>query len=145
MPHLAQINIARMIHAPDSPEMADFMAELEPVNALAEASPGFQWRLKSDSTNSLCLAAFEASGWLVNMSVWASLEDLVRFVRQPRHLAVMRRRAEWFDGSQSQLCLWWVAEGHQPSFEEAMDRVERLRARGPTADAFTFSEVFNYK
>ena len=142
MPQLAQINIARMIHDPDSPEMADFTREIEPVNALADDSPGFRWRLASDAESSLALEAFEAAGWLVNMSVWDSLDALKTFVRQPRHLDVMKQRARWFDGAQSHLCLWWVPDGHIPRFEEAMDRLEHLREHGPTPHAFTFSNSF---
>lgn len=134
-----------MKYAQDDPAFADFVAALDPVNAAADASPGFVWRLASDAGDSPALAEFEGRGWLVNMSVWESLEDLTRFIRSPLHLAVMRRRAEWFEPTDVSLCLWWVPAGHRPGFEEAMARLEHLRAHGPTQHAFTFSEFYKHK
>jgi hypothetical protein len=142
LPQLAQLNIARMKHAPDAPAMADFMAALDPVNALADASPGFLWRMVSGPDDSPEQVAFEASGWLLNISVWASLEDLRRFVRSEGHMMVMRRRAEWFDAVEVNLCLWWVEDGHRPGFAEAMQRLGHLREHGPSAHAFNFRSSF---
>jgi hypothetical protein len=139
---LAQLNIARMKHAPDSPAMADFMAALDPVNAAAEASPGFAWRMVSGPDDPPEQRAFEASGWLLNISLWDSVEDLLRFVRSSAHLAIMRRRAEWFERVETNLCLWWVADGHRPSFDEAMERLRQLEREGPGPQAFDFSRVF---
>lgn len=122
--------------------MTDFMAALDPVNALAEASPGFVLRMVSGPQDSPEQIAFEASGWLLNISVWAGLEDLRRFVRSEGHMAVMRRRAEWFNAVEVNLCLWWVDEGHRPDFAEAMQRLEYLREHGPSAQAFNFRSSF---
>lgn len=133
------------MYAPDDPEFADFVNALDPVNSSADASPGFAWRLVSDDADSQALEAFEAQGWLVNMSVWESLEDLKNFIRTPAHLAVMRRRAEWFQKVENYLCLWWVPQGHVPSFGEAMERLEHLRECGPTDVAFTFAKPFPAK
>jgi hypothetical protein len=140
--HLAQLNIARMLHAPDSPAMADFMAALDPVNAFAEQSPGFVWRMVSGADDPPEQQAFEADGWLLNISLWSSIEDLRRFVLAPTHMAIMRRRAEWFAATDPSLCLWWVAAGHRPPFAEAMQRLEHLRVHGPTPHAFNFSSSF---
>lgn len=131
-----------MRYAHDDPAFADFVNALDPVNASADASPGFVWRLVSDESESESLAAFEADGWLVNMSVWESLDALKAFIRSPLHLSVMQRRAEWFKKVDVYLCLWWVADGHWPSFEEAMDRLEHLREHGPTPAAFSFARTF---
>lgn len=122
--------------------MADFTAALDPVNAQAERSPGFIWRLISGPDDPEAQRTFEAAGWLLNMSLWASLEDLRRFVMSPLHLAVMRRRAEWFDPVDVSLCLWWVEQGHRPGFAEAMQRIEHLRRHGPTPHAFNFARSF---
>lgn len=132
-----------MRYAPDDPAFADFVEALDPVNASADLSPGFIWRLESDASDSDSLEAFEASGWLVNMSIWETLEDLKRFIRSPRHVAVMRRRAEWFEKVEVYLCLWWVSDGHIPSFEEAMERLDHLKQRGPSPFAFNFVRTFD--
>jgi hypothetical protein len=142
MHHLAQLNIARMKYAPDASEFADFVAALEPVNASADSSPGFVWRLVSEDNDSSDLAAFEAQGWLVNMSVWEKLEDLKSFIRSPAHLAVMKRRAEWFRKVEVYMCLWWVPVGHLPGFSEARSRLEHLRLNGPTVESFNFARSF---
>lgn len=131
-----------MRYAQDDPAFADFVAALDPVNASAEASPGFVWRLVSDASDSKSLREFEAGGWLVNMSVWESIDDLKAFVRSSQHLDVMKRRAEWFERVDVYLCLWWVPDGHRPDFEEAMERLDGLRRNGPTAHAFNFAATF---
>ncbi len=124
--------------------MQGFDDALDPVNATADKSPGFVWRMISDESNSEELEKFENQGWLVNMSVWQSLADLKAFVSSPLHLYVLRRRSEWFNkDSKPTMVLWWVAEGHQPGFGEAMDRHEHLREHGPSAHAFSFSNNFD--
>lgn len=133
-----------MKYAPDDPAFADFVNALDPVNATAEESPGFVWRMISTEANSESLQSFEASGWLVNMSVWLSLEDLKKFVSSTLHRSIMRRRVEWFDEiDEAYLCLWWVARGHRPDFNEAMERLDYLRAHGPSEKAFNFARPFD--
>ena len=124
--------------------MQDFDDALDPVNATADKSPGFVWRMISDESNSEKLEKFEKQGWLVNMSVWQSLADLRAFIASPLHLSVRRRRSEWFSKyDQETMVLWWVAEGHRPGFIEAMERLEYLREQGPSAHAFSFSNNFD--
>lgn len=143
MHHLAQLNIARMKFGMDDPAMADFVKALEPVNASADRHPGFVWRLESDADPAPDLAAFEAQGWLVNLSVWEDLASLQSFVTSDRHLAIMRRRAEWFTPQpEATLVLWWIEAGHTPGFGEAMARLESLRGQGAGPRAFTFREAF---
>lgn len=128
----------------DDPRMQPFIEQLEPVNASAEQHPGFVWRLESDQVHDPELAAFEASGWLVNMSVWQSIEALKGFICSPGHLAVMRRRGEWFTPwPEATMVLWWVLPGHKPDFAEALEKLERLRSDGPSAEAFSFSDAFD--
>jgi hypothetical protein len=142
--HLAQLNIAEPKAPPDSPLLADFMAALDPVNALADETPGFVWRLQTEEGNATSLRAFDDDSLMVNMSVWESLDALRGFVYENReHLAVMRRRREWF-GKMAELfmVLWWVPAGHIPTVVEAEERLTLLRAAGPTPDAFTFRQHF---
>lgn len=140
---LAQLNIG-IIKAPlESPIMADFMGNLDRINALAEASPGFVWRLKTDEGNATALRPTDDPNLLLNMSVWEDAESLSRFVFKSSHIEIMRRRREWFERMvEAYLVLWWVPQGHRPTIEEAMARLALLRKDGPTPDAFTFRAAF---
>lgn len=141
---LAQVNIARFRLAKDHAANADFMNALDPVNAKADAAPGFIWRLVGEGNNSTDVEAAENDPQLiVNLSVWTSVDALVDFAyRQSDHLAVMRRRREWFDQMEVFQALWWVPAGHRPSVDEAMARVALIADHGPTPDAFTFRTTF---
>lgn len=141
--NLAQLNIARMMFEKDGPQMKDFTEALEPVNASAESSPGFVWRLKSDGENPEEDLIFGEPGWLVNLSVWESLDALVSFIRSDLHLSIMKRRREWFEAQgAATLVLWWVPAGHEPSVEEAQERLAALRENGPMPFAFSFANPF---
>jgi len=142
--HLAQLNIARMKFEPEDPGLKDFMDALDPVNRSAEQSPGFVWRLVSSENGSPELQEFESKGWLVNMSVWESLEDFRAFFSSGQHLAIMRRRAEWFTKSEKATAVAWrVKAGEIPTFTQAIQRLELLREKGPCVEAFHFSRPFD--
>jgi len=141
--HLAQLNVARALATTDSPTMADFMAALDPINALADDAPGFVWRLQDDEGNATSVRAYDDDMILLNMSVWESADALAEFVFRTAHRDVMIRRREWFERfPQAYLVLWWVPAGHTPSVEEAVERLELLQKQGPTAEAFTFRQQF---
>jgi hypothetical protein len=142
--HLAQINVGRFIHLRDDPANADFMNALVPVNAQADAAPGFVWRLVGDGNDATDLVPDAADPQLlVNMSVWTDVEALAAFVyRNSDHLAFMRRRKEWFEKIEVFQALWWVPVGHIPTVAEGMERIVMLKQQGPTADAFTFRNTF---
>jgi hypothetical protein len=142
--HLAQLNIARPRFPLDSPEMADFVNRLEEINALADAAPGFVWRLVDvDGTDATSLRPY-GPDVMVNMSVWESVEALYEYAYRSTHLDVVRRRREWFDhdGQPEYAVLWWVPAGALPRLEEARDRLDLLSRYGPTAQAFTFRNRF---
>jgi hypothetical protein len=116
---------------------------LEPVNALADDSPGFVWRLQTDDGDATGIRAFDDERILVNASVWESMEALWRFVYDGRHLDVMRRRREWFTRlGEAHMVLWWIPAGSIPTLAEMRERIEHLRAHGPTPYAFTFKRHF---
>jgi hypothetical protein len=146
--HLAQVNIGRLLAPLDSAELAGFVAGLEPVNALADAAPGFVWRLQTEDGDATSVRAFGwdaagSAGVLVNMSVWESVEALAAFAYGGPHLAVLRRRREWFERMrESYSALWWVPAGVRPATADAEDRIRRLRADGPTPAAFTLRQSF---
>jgi hypothetical protein len=141
---LAQFNIALPREPLERPLLAAFVAALQPVNAAADASPGFVWRLQTAEGDATGVRAFDDERLIVNMSVWESLEALRDFVYSQRaHLDVLRRRREWFERlGESAVVLWWVPAGHRPSVAEAEQRLAALRADGPTPRAFTFRESF---
>ena len=139
---LAQLNIALMKEPLESPSMADFVANLDCINALAESSPGFVWRLKTDDGDATALRPLGDST-IVNMSVWRDVESLNAYVYRSAHVEIMRRRKEWFERMREAfMVLWWVPQGHRPSVQEAIEKLETLRAKGPTAVAFTFRQPF---
>lgn len=126
----------------ESPAMADFVGNLERINALAEQSPGFVWRLQSGEGDATAFRPLGESV-LVNVSVWADVPSLARYVYRTAHVEIMRRRREWFESMEtSQTVLWWAPAGHRPSVEEAIERLELLRANGPSPAAFTFAQAF---
>jgi hypothetical protein len=142
--NLAQLNVARFKVPLDDPRMAGFVAALDPLNALADGTAGFVWRLQTEEGNATSIRAFDDDLMLVNMSVWESVEVLADYVYRGRHLAVMRRRREWATRLvEAHLCLWWVPEGAIPTIEEAVERLEHLREHGPTPYAFTFKQRFS--
>lgn len=141
MYHLAQLNVARMLAPLTDPLMAGFVARLDEINALADGRPGFVWRLQTEEGDATSLRPFEDDLILVNLSLWASLQDLSSFVYASDHRQVMKQRRQWFrrfDGSY--MVLWWVPQSHIPTIEEARERLEHLRAHGETAHAFTFKK-----
>jgi hypothetical protein len=140
---LAQLNIGIVKGPMDSPVMADFAAGLTRINALADRSPGFVWRLQTEAGDATAIRPFDDENLLVNMSVWRDVESLHQYVYGSAHVDLMRRRREWFERMpEAFLVLWWVPKGHRPSIAEAIARLELLRAKGSTAEAFTFRQAF---
>ncbi|MFI6926917.1 DUF3291 domain-containing protein [Nonomuraea spiralis] len=143
--HLAQLNVAHLRAPIDAPELAEFVALLEPVNAVADESPGFVWRLKESETDPTATVLHDyGDHLLINFSLWESLETLWDYAYRSVHLGVLRRRREWFlRAAEPYMVMWWVPEGHIPSLAEGMARLERLRADGPGPEAFTFKDSYD--
>jgi Domain of unknown function (DUF3291) len=140
---LAQLNIGIVKGPMDAPVMAEFVANLDRINELADRTPGFVWRLQTEEGNATAIRPFPDENLLINMSVWRDLESLSEFVYRSAHAEILRRRREWFERmAEAYLVLWWVPAGHRPSIEEAIAKLERLRADGPTPEAFTFRRAF---
>jgi len=140
---LAEINIATFRVPMADPVNADFIANLDRVNALAEGAPGFVWRLVGEGNNALDIQAFDNPNTAVNMSVWTDLDALAKFVyRSEGHREIMRRRKEWFDRMEIHMALWWVVKGHRPTLAEGKERLETLSRVGPSAQAFLFNKPF---
>ena len=139
---LAQVNIGRLKAPIDAPETRDFVDNLARINALAEAQPGFVWRLVGEGGDATDIQAFDNPAMAINLSVWDSLEPLAAFVYRTAHRDIMRRRREWFHAMEVYMVLWWVPAGHRPTPAEALDRLETLERLGPTPRAFTFKTPF---
>jgi hypothetical protein len=140
---LAQINVAELRAPLDSPQLKDFVDNLDRINALAESADGFIWRLKGEGNDATSLRPM-GDKVIVNMSVWRDVTALRDYVYHSAHVEIMKRRREWFARMKSAyLCLWWVPQGHTPSVMEAAERLEHLRQHGPTREAFTFGEAFS--
>ena len=140
---LAQLNIAIMKEPLDSPAMADFVANLDRINALAESSPGFIWRLKTEAGDATELRPMGEST-LVNMSVWRDVASLSDYVYKSAHVEIMRRRKEWFEKmAEAYTVLWWMPAGARPTVEMAIEKLAALRQWGPTQEAFTFKKAFS--
>lgn len=141
--HLAQLNIAQLLAPIDSPLLADFVANIDRINALAEESPGFVWRLQTDEGNATEIDFF-GPDYIVNMSVWEGMEALHNYVYRSAHTEILRRKKEWFHTmGEVHMVLWWVPEGHRPTLEEAKQKLEALKANGPSVEAFTFKQAFD--
>jgi uncharacterized protein DUF3291 len=142
--HLAQFNIARLLQPLDHPDTAEFVANLDRINTVAEAAPGFVWRLKDDDSglSSSYVRAYEDPLLIINFSVWESPEQLQEFVYRSDHTAFLRRRREWFEKmAEAYFVCWWIPPGYVPTVEEAVARLERLRTEGPSDEAFTLRDI----
>ena len=141
--HLAQINIARLIAPIDDPKIAEFVSQLEPINALADGAPGFMWRLQSESGNATDISYSDDPFIIVNMSVWDSIEALRNFAYKSDHARVFRDRAKWFEKmDKPAYCLWWIPAGHTPTVAEGRERLEHYQRKGATQYSFWFSQDF---
>ena len=141
--HLAQLNIATVRYPLGSPEMKEFMDALESINALAETSAGFVWRLTGEGDNATEYRPFDDDQIIVNMSVWTDLESLKNYVYNSVHTDYLRRRKEWFTlMREAYTVLWWVESGHTPSIQEAKTKLETLREHGSSPAAFAFFDPF---
>ena len=142
--HLAQINIGRFRAPIDSPIMEGFRNQLDPINALADQSPGFVWRLQTEDGNATAIRAYADDDLMaINLSVWESLESLRQFVYKSQHVLTLRDRHQWFEPLDGPiLALWWIPAGSIPTVAEARQRLQHLAEHGPTPQAFTFRTPF---
>jgi heme-degrading monooxygenase HmoA len=142
--HLAQVNIGRFRAPIDDPIMEGFRAQLDPINALADRAPGFIWRLQTEDGNATAVRPYaDDDRMAINLSVWESLAALQQFVYRTGHAKTLRDRSQWFEPIDGPiLALWWIPAGHIPTVAEAVERLRILKARGPSADAFTFRHPF---
>ncbi|MBK9926989.1 MAG: DUF3291 domain-containing protein [Anaerolineales bacterium] len=141
--HIAQINIGRILAPIDDPLMAEFVAQLPAINALADASPGFVWRLQTEAGDATNVKVYDDDRIIVNLSVWESIESLREYAYRSQHTGVMKYRTKWFEKFDGPyMALWWVPAGHIPTLEEGKERLDHLRKNGNSPHAFLFKNVF---
>jgi hypothetical protein len=141
--HLAQINIARMLAPIDDPIMADFVAQLPPINALAEQSPGFVWRLQSDNGDATSINVYDDDMIIINLTVWENVDFLREYVYKSAHHGILRERKRWFEKFDGPYyALWWLPAGDLPDPQEGKERLEYLQVHGESSYAFSFKKAF---
>ena len=141
--HVAELNIGRTVAPLDDPALTDFVDNLQQINALGDASPGFVWRLQDEFGAATTIRAFDDPLMILNLTVWETVESLRAFAYKTAHVDYLRRRREWFEPLDGpSLVLWWVPAGHRPTIAEARERLDRLAADGPTPEAFTLKTTF---
>lgn len=144
MYHLAQINIGRMLAPLNDPVMAGFVEKLDELNALADSSPGFVWRLQTEDGDATSIRAFEDELILVNMSLWTSLETFANYAYQSDHREIMKQRRRWFERFNGPyMVLWWVPQGELPAVEDAKQRLDYLGRYGESPFAFSLKKPFS--
>jgi hypothetical protein len=140
--HLAELNIGKFKYPASDPRMAEFMDNLDRVNAIAERSPGFVWRLKGDNNNATGFRV--GDDMAVNLSVWADARSLEDYVFKTVHVQFYRKRKAWFDLMEKpHMVMWWVEEGHRPTLDEAYARLVKYQAEGASAHAFGWQEIMD--
>ncbi|WP_148864005.1 DUF3291 domain-containing protein [Marinobacter fonticola] len=140
--HLAQLNIAQLSAPIDSPQLADFVNNLDRINTLADDAPGFVWRLQTEEGDATSIDYFGPEV-ITNMSVWENVDALHDYVYRTAHIEVLRRKKEWFEKMRgSHMVLWWIPAGHRPTLPQADARLRYLRKYGSSPDAFTFKQAY---
>jgi heme-degrading monooxygenase HmoA len=142
--HLAQLNVGRLRYPLDDPRLAEFMDNLDRVNALAERMPGFVWRLQDDGGNATAFRISDDPQVIANMSVWENAQALEAYVFQTLHAKFYKRRGDWFEAFKGpHLVFWWIEAGHRPTLAEAGARLRHLADNGPTEHAFGWAELID--
>ena len=141
--YLAQVNIAKVLAPLEDPLMADFVNNLDRINALAEKNEGFIWRLKDEGNDATSIKVFDDNSLIINMSVWRDAESLFQFTYQSGHVEIFKRRKEWFlKMAEMHMALWYVPIDKMPTVADAEEGLKHIRENGPTEFAFTFQKKF---
>lgn len=144
--HLAQCNIGMLIQPLDHPDTSEFVDGLDPINAIAEASPGFVWRLTDEgggSSSYVVVDGMDDPNLIINYSIWEDLESLKTFMFETHHVDFLRRRQAWFKPpTEATSVCWWIAAGDIPPVDEAYRRVLLLQENGPTEQAWPINSPF---
>lgn len=137
---LAELNIGRLVAPTDDPQVADFMNNLDKINGMGKRMPGFVWMMEGSGAPGTGNTDAKIDGdplFVSNLTVWEDFESLSTFVYKTLHAKFMDRKAEWFEVlDQRHFVMWWVEDGHQPTLDEALARLQHLQDNGDSAHAF---------
>jgi hypothetical protein len=143
--HLAELNVGRLVAPTDDPKVAEFMDNLDRINGLGKRMPGFVWMMEGSGEPGTGNTDVKLNGdplFVANLTVWDDYDSLKTFVYQTLHKKFMDRGKEWFEVlTDKHFVMWWVPEGHHPTIEEAMDRLQYLQQNGDTDHAFGWSHL----
>ena len=141
--HLAQLNVGRLVAETGDPRVAEFMGALDRINGLGKRMPGFVWIMEGAEGQGNTETKVDGDPrYVANLTVWEDGASLDRFVFGTVHRQFYERGAEWFEVmTDRHLVMWWVPEGHRPSLDEALDRLETLRTEGESDRAFGWSRL----
>lgn len=141
--HIAQVNVGRMPGGRGDAQVAGFYAELDRINALADVSPGFVWRLVGEGRDAIDLRPTPDPLFLINMSVCTDADALFNYVYRIAHVGVMAGRREWFARMDAaHQALWWVEAGDLPTVSGALSKLWLLDNFGSSEQALTFKARF---
>ncbi len=145
--HLAELNIGRLVASTDDPRVAEFMAALDRINGLGKRMPGFVWMMEGSGEPGTGNTENSIGGdpqFVTNLTVWEDVESLERFVWGTIHKQFYERRQEWFEilGEQH-FVMWWIPEGHRPTQDEALARLDHRKAHGDSDHAFGWEFLAN--
>ena len=138
---IGQMNFATALAPLDSPVMAEFVENLDKINALAENSSGFIWRLMDESGNATSIDILTDPKSVLNVSVWRSVDDLYHFSYRTEHHDFIKKRDKWFvSTTMRSMALWNIDEGaDMPTPAEAFARLRHLETHGPSDYAFDWA------
>ena len=141
--HLAELNIGRLVAPTDDPRVAEFMENLDRINGLGKRMPGFIWIMEGAPGMGNTETSTDGDPQNVaNLTVWEDVASLEKFVWGTVHRQFYERRQEWFEVlGDMHFVMWWVPEGHRPTLEEALARLEHLRQHGDSDHAFGWEHL----
>lgn len=139
---IAQLNISVWNVDPRSDAASPFIDNIGRVNALAERSEGFIWRLLDEGRDEKGRTVLGGPETILTLSVWQSAQYLEAFAFNTVHRKIYERKAEWFAKLQSHhLVMWTIEDRYLPTLDEAKQRLDHLDKHGNTDFAFDWAHL----
>lgn len=137
---IAHISLLHLKYSLDDPRMRTLLKNLNRINQIASLSHGFIWRLENEKGYTIL---DDNNSIMVNLSVWADIDDLLNFTYRSEHMDLFRRKNDWIQPyDKENYVLWWINRTDIPSVEIGLKRFKFLSIHGNTPFAFTFQSQF---